>query len=64
MRRLDAARAPSGAVEQLLAPDGAPRARSWGLVGSMKHHALRIVRIVAGALLIAVGIVGLFLPLL
>ena len=30
----------------------------------MKHHGLRIVRIVAGALLIAVGIVGLFLPLL
>lgn len=30
----------------------------------MKHPALRIVRIVAGVLLIVLGVVGLFLPLL
>ena len=30
----------------------------------MKHTALRIVRIIAGVVLIVVGIVGLFLPVL
>ena len=30
----------------------------------MKHHALRIVRVAAGLLLVVVGIAGLFLPVL